>query len=188
MGDVVDALTLAVKTVTHQFEHDVGVVVDAGMLPIGGDFIEHLIHIGEIEVATKTQVLGSPVVAAHEGVDMRESALACGGVAEMSHEDLGPLPTPPKRGGVAYCLEYFGDGTAAESTFAQHIFLSWLCLEIGAGDARSFLSSIVLLLHEEIELVESVGSGSVFFLVVTDGFEQANHRHATFMFERLHFL
>ena len=70
VGDVVDAFTLAVKTVPHQFEHDVGVVVDAGMLPVGSDFIEHLIHIGEIEVATKTEVLGSPVVAAHERVDM----------------------------------------------------------------------------------------------------------------------
>ena len=86
------------------------------------------------------------------------------------------------------CLENFVDGTASKGTFAEHVFLAWLCLEVGAGDARSFLSSIVLLLHEEIEFVESVGSGSVFFLVVTDGFEQANHRHATFMFERLHFL
>ena len=62
------------------------------MLPVGSDFIEHLIYIGEIEVATKTEVLGSPVVAAHERVDMRESALACGGVAEMSHQDLSILP------------------------------------------------------------------------------------------------
>ena len=197
VGNVVDALALAVKTVPHQFEHDVGVVVDAGMLPVGSDFIEHLIHIGEIEVATKTEVLGSPVVAAHERVDMRESALACGGVAEMSHQDLSILPaSSPFRlplGALAGVgggdgLENFVDGTASKGTFAEHIFLAWLCLEIGAGDARSFLSSIVLLLHEEIELVESVGSGSVFFLVVTDGFEQANHRHATFMFERLHFL
>ena len=104
----------------------------------------------------------------------------------MPHEDLGLLPTSPKRGGVAYCLEYFGDGTAAESTFAQHIFLSWLCIEIGAGNTCPLLSPIVLLLHEEIEFVESVGGGAIFLFIVTDGLEQANHRHATFMFERFH--
>ena len=182
----VDAFALAVESVTHQFEHDVGVVVDAWMLSFGGDVVEHLIYIGEIEVATKTEVLGTPVVAAHEGMHMSKTALACGGVAEMPHEDLSPLPTSPKRGGVAYCLKYFGDGTAAESTFAQHIFLSWLCIEVGAGNTCPLLSPIVLLLHEEIEFVESVGGGAIFLFIVTDGLEQANHRHATFMFERFH--
>ena len=34
IGDVVDAFALAVEPVSHEFEHDVGVVVDAWMLPL----------------------------------------------------------------------------------------------------------------------------------------------------------
>ena len=151
------------------------------MLSFGGDVVEHLIYIGEIEVATKAQVLGSPVVAAHEGMHMSQAALACGGVAEMPHEDLGLTPSV-----LAHLPEYFGDGTAAESTFAQHIFLSWLCIEIGAGNTCPLLSPIVLLLHEEIEFVEGILRGAVFLLVVVERLAQAYHGHAAFVFERFH--
>ena len=152
IGDVVDAFALAVQTVPHQFEHDVGVVVDARVLTHGSDLVEHLVHVRQVEVAAEAQVLGSPVVAAHEGVDMGESALAGGGVAEMSHEDLCIFPTAG-----ADVAEDFGDGAATQSTFAEHVFLAGFGVEVGAGDTGALLTSVVLLLHEEVELVETVG-------------------------------
>ena len=66
---------------THQLKHDVGIVIDTRMLSLSGDFIEYLIDIREVEIAAEAQILGSPVVATHEGMNVGDAALSCGGIA-----------------------------------------------------------------------------------------------------------
>ena len=59
-------------------------------------------------------------------------------------------------------------------------------MEIGAGDTRTLLSSVVLFLHQEVELIETIGRGAVLLLIVAEGLQEANHCNATFMLERFH--
>ena len=97
----------------------------------------------------------------------------------MTHQDGCALPS-------LHMFKDLGDGSATKCTLTEHIFLAWLGIEIGAGDTGTFLPTIVLLLHEEVEFVEGIGSSAVLLFIVGDGLEQANHRHTTFVLELFH--
>ena len=112
---------------------------------------------------------------------MCESAPACSGIAEMSHEDLCLVPKVD-----VDMLEHLSDGILAEGTFTKHVFLAWLGIEVGTGYASSFLPSVVLLLHHQIEFVEGIRRCAVLLLIVSDGLEQTYHCHTTFVFEWFH--
>ena len=53
-------------------------------------------------------------------------------------------------------------------------------------DTGTFLSAVMLFLHQKIELVEGIGICSVFLLVICKRFAQTYHGNAAFMFERFH--
>ena len=80
-GLLIQALHLAVQTVSHQFQGDVRVAVDTWTLSLGGQEVEHLVDVGHVKVTAKAQVLGAPVVSAKEGVNKRQPALAGSRVA-----------------------------------------------------------------------------------------------------------
>ena len=86
LGFLIEPLHLAVKTVAHQFEHQVGVAEDAWRLTLTGEHREHLVDVGHVEVATEAEVSRPPVVAPEEGVDELQSALACRRVAQVAHQ------------------------------------------------------------------------------------------------------
>ena len=107
------------------------------MLPFVGYLGEDLIHVGEVEVATDSEVARSPVVAAQERVDIGQPALACSGVAEVSHVEvackrqtlLGEDSVVEFFAGEVAKLavdgfEDFCDGSRAESSLAKHVFLA----------------------------------------------------------------
>ena len=58
------------------------------MLSLFRDFMENLIHIGEVEIAAKTKVLGPPVVPAQERMYKRKATLAGGRIPEVAHIDV----------------------------------------------------------------------------------------------------
>ena len=87
-----------------------------------------------------------------------------------------------------YVAENFLDGTASQPAFAEHEFFARRGLHFHAGQPRTFLSSVVLLFHQQVQLVQAIHPCTVFFLVVAERFEQAYHGDATFMFERFHLL
>ena len=82
---LIKTLHFAVKAVAHQLEGDVGVAVDAWRLPVCRKKLEDLIDVGHIEIATEDEVLGAPVVAAHEGMHKLKTALARSGIAQVAH-------------------------------------------------------------------------------------------------------
>ena len=84
-SDVIHALALSVQSVSHQFQHHISVAVDAGVMTFGHYLIEHIIGVGEVEVAAQTQVLGLPVVSAHEGMHIRKATLAGRRIPEVAH-------------------------------------------------------------------------------------------------------
>ena len=95
------------------------------------------------------------------------------------------------RGKVADTLvdgsENFLDGVDALGSFAEEKFLAGVGVHFDAGETGALLPPVVLLLHHEIELVETVEAGSVLIAVIIKGFKQPHHGDAAFMFQRFHF-
>ena len=59
-------------------------------------------------------------------------------------------------------------------------------MELYDSQTGTFLATVVLLLHQEIELIEAIHPGAVLLLIVGKGLTKANHRHTTFVLERFH--
>ena len=49
----------------------------------------------------------------------------------------------------------------------------------------AILSAVVLLFHQQIQLVDAVKSSAVFFLVIRKRLQQTNHRYAAFMMKKI---
>ena len=194
---------LAVETVPHDFEHDVGVAVNARTLSLGDKMGEHFADVRHVEVSAEAEVLCLPVVTAQEGVHIFQSATSGGGVSEMSHieftEEWWPFAGNVIGGGnfsrsvgiVSSHLpvdagEDLGDGILAFGLFAVHILMSGLSVEFYAGHSGTFLSAVVLFLHHQIEFAEGIFVGTVFLPVVVQWFEQAHHCDAAFVFQGFH--
>ena len=195
------ALHLSVKSVAHQFEHDVGVAVDAWTLALLGQFLEDFIYVGHIEVTAKAEVLRLPVVAAQEWVHILDTTLSGGTVAQVSHVEfacerqffLGKLSISKLLGSqvleVGVCLaEDFGHGILALRTLTKHILMSRLSAQFDTSHTSTLLSTVVLLLHHQIEFVECVHPSTVLLLVILQWLEQSDHCHATLMFQWFHTL
>ena len=194
-GLVEQALHLAVQAVAHLLEHDVGIGILAGMLPHGGDAGKYFVDVGQVEVAAKGEVLGTPVVAAQERMYIRESGLSGGGIAQVAHIDFtGKRKVFLSIVGIGQLLgrqvlevalhggKDFGNGSRAQGPFAEHVFLAGIGRQLDAGQPGPFLSAVVLLFHQQIELVEPVHPRAILFLIIVERLEQAYHRHTAFMF------
>ena len=173
------ALHLTIQTMAHEFEHDVGIAVDAWALALTCKLLEYLIHIGHVEVATKTEVLSLPVVAAQERVHILYAALSRGAIAQVAHIELaskgelflGILSVGKLLGcqvlevGISLA-ENLCNGILALCPFTEHVFMSGLSTQFDTGHTCSFLATVVLLLHHQIELVECVHPCAVLLLVI----------------------
>ena len=82
--------------------------------------------------------------------------------------------------------EYLGNGILALRLFAEHILGAGLVVQVHAGYTGALLSAVVLFLHHQVQLVKTVGPGTVFLLVVIQRLQQANHRHTALMLQLLH--
>ena len=72
------ALHLAIQTVPHQLEGDVGITVDARALALVGNLLEDLVDVGHVEVSAEAEVLGPPIVSAQKRMYIRKATLAGG--------------------------------------------------------------------------------------------------------------
>ena len=50
----------------------------------------------------------------------------------------------------AYGIEYFRYGGGADCPFPEHVVVTRLCLQLDAGYPGTFLSAVVLLLHQQV--------------------------------------
>ena len=193
------ALHLSVKSVAHQFKHDVGVAVDAWTLALLGQFLEDFIYVGHVEVTAKAEVLRLPVVAAQEWVHILDATLSGGTVAQVSHVEfacerqflLGKLCISKLLGSqvleIGICLaEDFGHGVLTLRTLTKHILMSWLSTQFDTSHTSTLLSTVVLLLHHQIEFVECVHPSTILLLVILQWLEQSDHCYTTLMFQWFH--
>ena len=81
-------LNLPIQPVADLLEHDISIRILPRMLPRRGDLLEDLIDICQVEIAAKRQVLGPPIIAAQERMNIRDAGLAGRAVTKMSHIKL----------------------------------------------------------------------------------------------------
>ena len=85
-------------------------------------------------------------------------------------------------------VEDLCDGILAFSLLAKHILHTWFVVQAHRCDTSTLLTTVVLLLHHQVELVETIGPRAVFLLVIVQGLQQTDHRYAAFMFQLFHHL
>ena len=200
-GKVEKALHFTVEAMAHLFKHDVSIGILARMLAYGGDTGKNLVHIRHIEVAAKGEVLRAPVVPSQEGMHIRDAAFAGGGIAQVSHVNLtgkGKHTLSVFRiVQLFFCqvfevalhrIEYFGNGARTECTLAEHVFFTGIGFQLYASQPGTFLSAVMLFLHQQIEFVQTVHPCAVLLFVVLQRFQQAYHGDATFMLQFFHLI
>ena len=87
---------------------------------------------------------------------------------------------------VEYTAEDCRDGILAKSAVAEDELVAGRCVKLDDAHAGGFLAAVVLLLHHQIELVESVAVCAVFPAVVFKWFAQPDHGYAAFVFKWFH--
>ena len=173
------ALHLSVQAVTHQFEHDVSVAVDTWTLTLLGQFLEDFIYVGHVEVSTEAEVLRLPIVTAKERMNILNATLASSTVAQMSHiEFAGKRKFFLSELGISQLLwsqilevgirftKNLGNGILTFSTLTEHILMSRFATKLDTSHTSTFLATVVLLLHHQIELVEGIHPSAILLLVI----------------------
>ena len=158
-GLSIEPLHFTVQTVSHQFERDIGIAIDTRRLALTGKKPENIIDVCHVEVSAKTKILCSPVVSSQEGMHILQSALSRRGITQMTHVELSG-----KR--IVNTPENLCDGILAFCPLTEHIFLAYWSIQVDTSYASSLLSAIMLLLHHQIELIQSVTPGAILLLIV----------------------
>ena len=73
---VVEPLDLAIKAVPKLLQEDMHIGDVTRMLSDRGDSLEDIRHVGEVEVPTDGEALGSPVTAAYHRMHVGQATLA----------------------------------------------------------------------------------------------------------------
>ena len=194
MMDLEKALILAVEGMTELLKEKESVGIEARMLPDRCYLIKNLVNISHIEVSAKEKVAGRPVVAAHEGMDIIDSGASGGAVSQMAHvcfpyerEILEGFAPPPRLIYLrAYGSEDCLNGIRSLRAFAEDIFMAGDGVKLHRSDPSGLLTSVMLLLHKEIELVKTIHRSAIFLFIKGKRFEEADHGYSAFMLYQFH--
>ena len=174
-------------------EHRVDSALDERLL--------ELLGIGDVEVADKHQVAGGPCALAGErmaGVFVVRSARS---VAQMADEQLGGVIEIALYGLGKFGVDYprpdffiinfelvgedFGEPVGICVALAEYVIFARGNPYLDRPYSGAVLPPVVLLFHEQKELVEAVQWGSVLFLIVFQGFQEPDYGNAAFVFDRV---
>ena len=81
-----------------------------------------------------------------------------------------------------HSAEYLGNGSGTQGTLAKHILLSRISLKLYTRQSGTFLTAVMLLLHQKIKFVQPVHPSTVFLLIVLKRLKQSYHSYTAFMF------
>jgi hypothetical protein len=145
--------------------------------------LKELVDVREVEVAGQHKVPRHPVVLPKEGMAVLQVVLPEGPIAKMPHEELTGKALVPLQ--PVHILQEFRiadvvevgidvvedvlDGLGADGAIAADVAVARLDIELDVRYSGSVLTSIVLLFHQEIELVEAVERRPVLLEVVVEG-------------------
>ncbi len=191
---VVLVLHFPVQIMAKRLQHHKRVGIIARVLSVLHQLLEHLVHVGHVEISRQGKASRRPVVAAQERVHVAEPAFPRSAVSQVADEefrgkrhrflyklDVGELLFRKLLKGRMYMRKYLGDGARTQCPFPENILVARRRLQFHGPEPRSFLATVVLLLHEEIHLVEPVLPAPVFFIIIVEGFEESDYRNPAFV-------
>ena len=86
---------------------------------------------------------------------------------------------------MAYSLCYprkdLRDGILALGFLTEHILRARFLVQTYRCDTSTLLTAIVLLLHHQVEFIETISPRAILLMVVVQWLQQAYHRDTTFM-------
>ncbi len=71
------------------------------------------------------------------------------------------------------------------ATLTRHVRLPRINIKLHTADTRAVLATIVLLLHQEEQLVKAIQRCAVFFLIVSQWLEETDHCDAAFVLKKV---
>ena len=199
LSQVKETFHFTVEPVPHLFQHNIRIGILTGMLADGCDTGKNFIHIGHVEVAAKGKILRPPVISSEKRMNIGYPGFSGSRVTQMPHISFSGKRQRPfgKRGIVQlffaqilevalYCLKYLGDGTGTQCPLTEHILLTRIYFQFHTRQTGTFLTTVMLLFHQQIELIQPVHPRSVLLFIVLQRFKQTYHGNATFMFQLFH--
>ena len=189
--------TQGIQEEADLLEDSLGVGREDGVLPHGDERVVELLGVGEVEVAAEREVARGPRAAPEVGVARREAVTAARSVAQVPHQQLaaevevalhrlGELRVDHPRGDVVVVLpqqrlEDLVERVALDAPLAEHERLARRGVELHAGHARAVLAAIVLFLHQQEQLVETVERRAILLLVPLQVLRQPDQGNAAFV-------
>ncbi len=194
----VKAFDLIVKEVTHIFEYRYSIGKIDRILPYFQQAVEDLLHVGEVKIACHYKASRTPVVFSGDGVNIVDVVTPVGAVTQVSEIDIAGVGHCA--GNISRVAPAFLTGGAAlfyiEIDLSENFFyrisrIGPLAEDIpgsGSGadadtrEASAILSPVMLFLHHEIHLLQSVVPRSVFINIESRGFQQSHKSYPAFVF------
>ena len=176
---LIDTFYLTVKTMSHELQQEKRISCATRVLSLFCQHVEDLVVISHAKITTKQQVLRPPVVTTHERMKVFHTALARRGIAQVSHINLTGIRQPAfgkvriltsaviavvEHTTVGF-LEYFRNGILTQLALTENIFLARLRVHLKTRNACSFLPTVLLLFHHQIEFPHWIHPRSVFLLI-----------------------
>ena len=187
----VDKMTNALKN-----GHRVGFLL--GVLPESDQLVKQLVGVGHIEVARNDEVACAPVVLAQKRMAILNLVFAVSAVPQVGQKQF-----PGKRHFLLQKLAVFQllrgepfktghdaaedvlDGPRVHGTNPGNVPLARGDVQLDVGESGSVLATVVLLLHEQVHLIESIKCTAVFVDVVLQRLLQSKHCNAAFVLEKV---
>ena len=173
----IEPVVFLVEHISYLLQQHIAVAIEAWVLTGGYYLLKDFVGVGHVEVAAQGQRARAPVVAAQHRVGVGQAAAAGGAVAQVSHiylADKGRIllhlvdaQALDVAGQVApHLIEDDGYGVFAEGALAEYQLVAGRGMGFYYSKPRSLLAAVVLLLHQQVQLVEGVGVCAVFLFVV----------------------
>jgi hypothetical protein len=145
---------------------------------------EQLISIYQVKVTGNAKVACGNGIVAYKGMAELYIVLALGGVAQVAHQQLAQeadvaFHEARELGNfrlvflylldlVAHFAENIANGLRGAAPETVHEGYPWFCIEFYGGYTRTILSAVMLLFHEQVQLIKPKENRSVFLLIIRE--------------------
>ena len=190
-----------VQMVADFFQDGLRVRAEDGMLAAFNHALVEFRRVGHVEVAQHHQRARGPVGAAQVGMAGAFVKEAGGAVAQMPHQDFTAVVEvvldvfrifQVDLAAADFLVELFdlavedgGKGVLAGVPGAEQVGLPQRHIELHTADARAVLAAVVLLFHQDEQLVECPEGTAVFVLKIRERLKQANGGYAALVFKKI---
>ena len=190
-----------IQMVADFFKDGLRVRAEDGMLAALNHALVQFRRVGHVEVAQHHQGARRPVGAAQVGMAGAFVKEAGGAVAEVPHQDFPAVVKVVFNVFSVFqvdltAADFFvklldlpvedgGEGVLAGVPGAEQVGLAEGHVQFHAADARAILAAVVLLFHQDEQLVERPEGGAVFILKIRERLKQTNGGYAALVFKKI---